>query len=206
MFCAKKLKLKLPHTSGGSLSLSRGQPSILSPRKDHSHPVCACPTYSQNTLPLLIMVSWPTPLMEAFYPIKGQAGILIPRGRPVSRTLETSSTPWKPGKGLLSYQKAAQHLKPRVPLARSKVTHICSQKFSPNWGSKPLLYQRPPRPSEVQPPVWAETLYSNTGHDIQKTRGERETKEENTHPIKTNQKIGTLTYNHYISWCLNYKL
>lgn len=46
-------------------------------------------------------------------------------------------------------------------------------------------------------------LNSTTDHNDQKTRQETQTKEQNSHPIKTNSEIGTQTYNHSKFRCLD---
>lgn len=68
-------------------------------------------------------------------------------------------------------------------------------------GSNTLLSQRPSRPSEVQIPTQAETLYSITDQSSQKTIEEKDTKEENTY--STNLEISTYNYTDSKSRCLN---
>lgn len=62
--------------------------------------------------------------------------------------------------------------------------------------------QRPCKLSEVQPQIQLETSCSTTGHTSQKTREKTETKQQNTHPTKTNSEMDRQTYKHPKPRCL----
>lgn len=89
--------------------------------------------------------------------------------------------------------------KPPAPPETTMATKTSDAKSEGN----PLLNQRTPQTSEVQPPTQMETFHSTTGQSSQKNRKEMETEEQNIRPIKTNSEIITWTYNHPKPRCLD---
>lgn len=110
-----------------------------------------------------------------------------PGKHPVPQRPNQHPGPKRPGQ-LLENQAEASYptrsqgsiLNHRGTTVRSEATYT-TRTSVPNLASNPLLDQRPSRSSEVQIPMWAETLYSITGYGSQKIRQETETKEENIH-------------------------
>lgn len=74
---------------------------------------------------------------------------------------------------------------------------------APNLCRNSLMDQRQAGFSEVQHPMWSETLYSTTAHGMQKTIEDIETKEKNRQPRKKNTEFGTKIYNHFKYRSLN---
>lgn len=70
-------------------------------------------------------------------------------------------------------------------------TTMDTKTSDPKSEGNPLLSQRPPQTSEVQPPTQMETFHSTTKQSSQKNREEMETDEQNICPIKTNSEIIT---------------